>query len=291
MRKKVATLDELKKVASTNVAMTVYRQLKKLSYCTSYSHNGRYYALNKVVKFDEQGLWSFQSIGFSKYGSLLNSLEQIVNESDRGFFANDLEKLFDVGVKESLLRLVQKGKLSREKVLRSYLYCAKNSTIRRRQIARRNVELSELGANIRFTAEEVSDEVKAAIILFTALLNEQQRRLFAASRRFSLERTLKSGLLTFLGFTLRLFPKERRSYFMGKSISSGFVRKAPGDRALKKKSRNPRRNPKADESRYRWGPHQRTKVDSKIHRKNCCSTSGIRNSGQQKYGWQTPQGH
>lgn len=235
MRKKVATLDELKKVASTNVAMTVYRQLKKLSYCTSYSHNGRYYALNKVVKFDEQGLWSFQSIGFSKYGSLLNSLEQIVNESDRGFFANDLEKLFDVGVKESLLRLVQKGKLSREKVLRSYLYCAKNSTIRRRQIARRNVELSELGANIRFTAEEVSDEVKAAIILFTALLNEQQRRLFAGIEALQFGKDAEKWIAHLLGIHPQTVSKGKKELLHGKVDFERIRKKGPGRPCIEKK--------------------------------------------------------
>ena len=40
-REKITTMHELKKVASTDVGMTVYRLLKKLSYLTSYSHNGK----------------------------------------------------------------------------------------------------------------------------------------------------------------------------------------------------------------------------------------------------------
>ena len=83
-RKKVATMQELKQASSADVMMTVYRLLKKLSYLTSYSHNGKYYALKKTVKFDDQGLWSFRSIRFSKYGTLLKTLARVVSDSDGG---------------------------------------------------------------------------------------------------------------------------------------------------------------------------------------------------------------
>ena len=56
-RKQVATMDELKGALDTEVVMTIYRALKRVSYRTSYSHNGRYYALSKSVRFDKDGLW------------------------------------------------------------------------------------------------------------------------------------------------------------------------------------------------------------------------------------------
>ena len=54
--KKIATMQELKHALVTEVDMTVYRALKRLSYRTSYSHGGRYYALNRTIKFGENGV-------------------------------------------------------------------------------------------------------------------------------------------------------------------------------------------------------------------------------------------
>ena len=62
--KKIATMQELKHALVTEVDMTVYRALKRLSYRTSYSHGGRYYALNRTIKFGENGLWSTNSVWF-----------------------------------------------------------------------------------------------------------------------------------------------------------------------------------------------------------------------------------
>ena len=57
-RHQVATMDEMKAALGTRGDATVFRKLAELSYCTSYSHRGRYDALGDVPDFDEQGLWS-----------------------------------------------------------------------------------------------------------------------------------------------------------------------------------------------------------------------------------------
>ena len=67
-RKRVATIEELKAALQTDVRMTVYRVLKEISYQTSYSHGGRYYALREMMQFDQNGLWSARSVWFSKWG-------------------------------------------------------------------------------------------------------------------------------------------------------------------------------------------------------------------------------
>ncbi|HPG30463.1 MAG TPA: hypothetical protein PLQ81_06720 [bacterium] len=37
--------------------MTIFRKLKELSYITSYSHAGKYYTLNEIAKYNENGIW------------------------------------------------------------------------------------------------------------------------------------------------------------------------------------------------------------------------------------------
>ena len=202
-RKQVATMDELKDALDTEVAMTVYRALKRVSYRTSYSHNGRYYALRKSVGFDKDGLWSAESVWFSRHGTLLATLESLISDSERGCFADELQTLLNVGVKESLLRLAQRGSVSRQRIGRSYLYCSKNEAARKRQLASR-------GAGPFLTPTDVPDKVKAAIILFAALLDERQLRLFAGVQALQFGKTAEGWLSELLGMHRQTIAKGRQ---------------------------------------------------------------------------------
>ena len=70
---KVATLPQLKAALGTTVDLTVFRKLSALPYRTSYSHRGAYYTLDTLAQYDELGLWSYQDIHFSRYGTLLDT--------------------------------------------------------------------------------------------------------------------------------------------------------------------------------------------------------------------------
>jgi len=202
-QQRVATMDELKSVLETDVSMTVYRALKRASYRTSYSHNGRYYALSEMMQFDKDGLWSARSVWFSRYGTLLSTLQKLISDSERGCFADELESLLHVGVKESLLHLVHQGGISRERVGRSYLYCAKSESTRRQQLAAR-------GVGPVLDATEVSEEVKAAIVLFAALLDERLLRLFAGIEALQFGRTSEGWLSELLGVHRQTIAKGRQ---------------------------------------------------------------------------------
>jgi hypothetical protein len=64
LRRKIATLPELKDVLGTTANLTVFRKLKPLDYLTSYTHRGRYYALRESARFDNHGLWSHEAVWF-----------------------------------------------------------------------------------------------------------------------------------------------------------------------------------------------------------------------------------
>ena len=171
MRNVVATMPEIQNALGTPVYKTVLRKLKQLSYRSSYSHGGSYYTLEKIARFDHRGLWSYSDVHFSKHGTLMSTLQHFANESHSGHFAGELRQLLGVSVKESLLRLVSNGQVSREKVANRYLYCSTDSAIRKQQLLSRNLMDS--------AEQELSDEAKAAIIIFLSMLDEKQRRLYA----------------------------------------------------------------------------------------------------------------
>ena len=176
-RRGVLNMSELKSALGTDVDMTVFRKLKELSYRTSYSHGGRYYTIEDVAQFDDRGLWNRKGVWFSVHGTLLATLEAFVNESEAGVFAVDLRDQLQVEVKESLLRLANRGQVHREMVGRRYLYCSTDPAIRRRQTRKRRTERSI--QTHEAAGDDASDEVKAALVLFVSLLDEKQRRLYA----------------------------------------------------------------------------------------------------------------
>ncbi|MFQ5821953.1 MAG: hypothetical protein ACE5I5_18345 [Candidatus Heimdallarchaeota archaeon] len=199
---KISTLQDLKEVLGTNIDMTVFRILKSLSYRSSYSHNGRFYTLDSIIQFDKNGLWCHRSIYFSQHGNLLSTLEYLISESESGYYAQDLEKLLNVGVKESLLRLTQKGKIAREKISGVYLYCSSDSSIRKKQLLSRQVH--------GVTREDYTDEVKAAIVIFFSMLDEQQRRLFAGLEALKLGHGGDLRIADLLGLHPQTVAKGRR---------------------------------------------------------------------------------
>jgi len=100
--------------------------------------------------------------------------------SDAGYFAGELENVLHVEVKVPLLKLVRDSRIVRQKALGRYLYLSCDADCRRQQLAARRVYEAEparlgFGAGVRV----LPDELKAAIVLFSSLLDEKQRRLYA----------------------------------------------------------------------------------------------------------------
>ena len=222
---KIVTMEELKNWLGTSVERTVYRKLKLLSYRTSYSHGSGYFTLSEIVEFNEDGLWCRDSVWFSRYGTLLATLEAWVNQSKKGFFSKELNAALHVSVKESLLRLVNSGRIAREKVSGLYLYCSTKSSCRRKQLLARRVEQS---------AAEPSDELKAAIVLFFSLLDEKQRRLFVGLESLRHGRGGDSLAADFLGVNIHTVAKGRRQ-LLERDVEIDRIRALGGGRKSVKK--------------------------------------------------------
>src|ERR1039458_1330221 len=107
LRDKIATLPDLKRALGTDVDLTVFRKLKQLDYLTSYSHGGRFYTLREIARFGGDGLWSCPPAWFSRYVTLLATVEAFVRNSIAGYFAEELSAILHVGAQDVLRRLVQ----------------------------------------------------------------------------------------------------------------------------------------------------------------------------------------
>ncbi len=236
-RSKIATMPELKKALGTEVDVTVFRKLKQLAYRTSYSHRGSYYTLDETAHFDQNGLWSFQSVWFSRHGTLLDTAQAFVENSSAGRFAEELDHLLHVGTKEPLLKLVQHGRVARESVAGLYLYCSMNPVLRKRQLLARHVLQAEPSlASSLAKAEVVSDELKAAIVLFSSLLDEKQRRLYAGLESLKLGHGGDRRIAEFIGMDPHTVAKGRRE-LLEQDLETDRIRKAGGGRMPLEKKR------------------------------------------------------
>lgn len=243
-QKTISTMPELQCALGTKVPATVFRKLKELDYLTSYSHRGRYYALSDIAHFDEQGLWSFRDVRFSRYGTLLATLEALVNASEAGYFATELEAVVGVGVDDALAKLVRQGRLSREKVTGRYLYCATQTRTRREQLRARSILHSTPKIQRSVVAsDEIPDELKAAIILFFSLLDERQRRLYAGLESLKLGRGGDRRISEFLGLDVKTIARGRRQ-LLQRDVDVERIRKQGGGRKSveKKRRRSSRRS-------------------------------------------------
>ena len=117
-----------------------------------------------------------------------------------------------------------------------FLYTAIDPAIRQRQsLTRRNNQ--SIPTVIDVTRLEVSpDEMKAAIILFYSLLDEQQRRLYAGLESMKLGHGGDSLLAEFLGLDPHTIARGRRQ-LLDQDIAVGRVRQPGAGRKPVEKKR------------------------------------------------------
>jgi len=236
-QQRIVTLPELKEALGSVATMTVFRKLKALGYRTSYSHRGRYYTLLDIPRFDERGLWTWRSVWFSRAGNLLATAQRFVEESDAGLTAGELQALLNVEVKQPLLELYRRGRIAREEMGGLYVHFSMESAVRRKQwLCRRSppgvfeISDSPVGAGL-------APELKAAIILFFSLLDEQQRRLYAGLEAHKIGYGGDLKIADFLGLDVHTVSRGRRDLFGEQVEREGVRREGAGRRAAEKKRR------------------------------------------------------
>ena len=244
-KRKIATMAELKEALGTEVDVTVFRKLRELSYRTSYSHRGGYYTLDETARFDQLGLWSFRSVWFSRPGTLLATAEACVEASESGYYASELENVLHVGVKDALRKLTGDKKLAREKVAGRYLYCSATPSTRKQQLAARQVRQADpAGLGFGGVGRVLPDELKAAIVLFYSLLDEKQRRLYAALESMKWGHGGDARIAELLGLHPGTVAKGRRELLDRDVEIEQTRRKGGGRKPLEKKRRRSSRRSK-----------------------------------------------
>ena len=163
-KRRVVTISDLCQVIGCSSRMSVFRRLREMDYISSYTHAGRYYTLYDIARFDSDGIWFYDDIGFSQNGSLKNTVSYLVAKSDSGKFHFDLERQLRVRVHNVLLDLVKKKQIERIKFEGQYLYLSRDKEKSTKQLEQRG-QLSMRAKRIPvFISESIVIEIMAEVI-------------------------------------------------------------------------------------------------------------------------------
>ena len=227
--KGIANLSKLVKATGTSAKMTLYRSMNRLGYLTSYSHRGAYYTLPGIPNFNYLGLWSCQDVKFSRFGNLMKTSYALVEQSDKGYTTSELETLLQIEVNHALLKLTREGTIQRFKSGAAFVYMSADSGIRRKQELIRSEHEYWRKVGVGVHPELLPDELRAGMILFFSLLDEQQRRHFAGLEAAKLGHGGDNIISGILGLDPHTVAKGRRELFSG-DVNRDRIRQSGGGR-------------------------------------------------------------
>ena len=227
----ILTLDQLKSALATQVAMTVFRKLRPLAYLSSYSHRGKYYTLHEIARFDQLGLWSHHQVRFSRHRTLINTCAVgLVADSEAGYSAEELERLLHVQVKDPLRKLALRERIRRSKVGPRWVHFSADSKRYHAQLRARHIaESASTAPSVSSAGAVVPDQLHAAISLFYSLLDERQRRLYAALESLKIGHGGDRRIAELLGIDAGTVARGRQQLLTG-DVQRQRVRRPGGGR-------------------------------------------------------------
>lgn len=135
-RQMILTLAEVAELIDGSIH-TARRRLKEWGVLNSYNQNGRYYTLPDVPDFDAKGLWQWRGVYFSRYGTLKQTVVELVRRSAAGLDAGELRALLGLDPRSFLSAFARHPQLRREKTKGRFVYFCSDETVYDKQRQRR----------------------------------------------------------------------------------------------------------------------------------------------------------
>lgn len=126
-QRKVMTVLELSRRMECSIP-TIRKRLSRWRVYTSYNQNGRYYLMPDIPRFDENGLWEYRGIRFSRFGTLKQTVLQLISSSQQGLSASEIGTLVGVDPRSFMLQFRDVPEIHREKIKGTYIYFRGNPT-------------------------------------------------------------------------------------------------------------------------------------------------------------------
>lgn len=147
MKKKEILHAKLSKLLKENICLTIEKLrkslnysiisvrifLKEIGYYSSFTHNSKWYTLQSIPFFDENGLWFYNKIGFSKHGNLNQTIIFFVNKSPHGLSARKIYEIISIPCHTVLGTMYKNGQINRIRAKSGFVYISKEKQKRESQ--------------------------------------------------------------------------------------------------------------------------------------------------------------
>jgi hypothetical protein len=168
-KQKIITIGQLVEWLKCSM-ITARRRLKKWQSHTSINNNGRYYTLPQIPLFDENGLWKYRRVLFSKHGNLKQTIVALIAASETGLSAIEIAEFVDLVPNSSLFsRLKYVPGIRREKHQGRFIYFSDHAEIYSRQMQTRAVGQATVG----FPSDSEAVEILVHLIKHPGISIEQ----------------------------------------------------------------------------------------------------------------------
>ncbi len=181
-KEKVVTLEALKNTLDTDFSKTVFRYLKEIGYLSSYNNAGKFYTLFNIPRFDENGLWHYQTAYFSRFGTLKSTIHSMITDSHEGFTHGELKQLLRCRVQNTLNDLIKSNLATRESINGLFVYVSSDQKKAVDQISQRE-KTGRIG-----TRQGVSLELPLIIEILLELLRSSTWDTITVSRNLQVRK-------------------------------------------------------------------------------------------------------
>jgi hypothetical protein len=190
-QQKIITIGQLVQWLNCSV-ITARRRLKKWQSYTSINKNGSYYTLPQIPVFDENGLWKYRKVLFSKHGNLKQTIVALITGSSKGLSAAEIAELVDLVPNSSFLsRIKSVPGVRREKHQGRFIYLSDHPEIYSRQMQTRANRQAAVG--FPSDSEAVEILVHLTYWLWPWIFSVQKKLLGVCDCRLRNERSWCSG--------------------------------------------------------------------------------------------------
>lgn len=154
---KVFTFKELLKLLNCSTR-TGRLKIKQWGVHNSYNQNGLYYAMPMVPEFDENGLWFYQNVFFSKHGNLKQTVVHLIETSPSGLTGRQIGEIVNLSPRSFMHHFRNVPDIKRKKQEGVYVYFS-------REPGRYKQQLQNMSADV----EKPISNVHAILILISVI--------------------------------------------------------------------------------------------------------------------------
>ena len=160
----VMSIKQIRHELADRPRSSLFRDLKKIELLTSYSHAGQYHALKSRVKFNADGLWFYEQVCFSQYGTLKNTLIRIISNSHAGMTHKEVKTLLHIQIQNPLTHLVKINRLQRRLLAEQiFVYLSYDGSQAQGQWQKR-LDINEKSQSVVLPAETIIIDILLEII-------------------------------------------------------------------------------------------------------------------------------